>query len=720
MFAIRTVVAALLGCALAGNAAAARPLIIEESSIIQSPDPAIYPSFGFEVATNGEEALIAGFDDKTNVEVWQYYVLLYRKVNGQWVFQRVLQHHEHFYDSYSYPVQFALRGNLAVVALAGGPNLWRRTASGWQQLGNLGGLTEDVELEGNRTAFSVGEPWDAYVADINSDGTFTRTYLPGQPRSPDDEHWGGPVDLSGNRVIIATPDTWDLEPQEIPIYERSTAGTWGLLAKLQVPYGVPGLGGPVALRGDDAIVDASGGAYVWRLPNFYSPVDRLQAVDNLGNDVAPSYREIEKSGDFVFVHQPSSDRAVSVINVFRPGSSGRYEHVAVLAAKNGVSLRGSFDISGNTVMADGNDQAVHVFELPADFSTPAPRYENFDNGASGWTPQPGAQFTVASGSNRVYRQSNTNGDARSLLGGTDWRDQGIEADIRPTEFVGSDRWVGLITRYQDAQNFVYVTLRSSGTVQLKRLDDGAIREMARAPLAVTVNRSNRVRLESVGGVHRVYVDGKLLLDVDDDTEIQPGQAGIAMYRARADYDNVVVTPSPHTTIFARNFDNEFQVGRWRLTGAGQWSASGGVFAQNSVGGDARADIGTPTDDQVVRATVRPIAYAAPSGTSERWTGLMARYVDERNYYYVSLRSGNTLSLRKVINGTITPLASLPFPVTLNTPYRVRLEAVSNQLRVYVNDVLRLQATDGSLARGSGGLVTFKAAAHFDNYDAYQP
>lgn len=99
---------------------------------------------------------------------------------------------------------------------------------------------------------------------------------------------------------------------------------------------------------------------------------------------------------------------------------------------------------------------------------------------------------------------------------------------------------------------------------------------------------------------------------------------------------------------------------------------------------------------------------------------MARYVDERNYYYVSLRSGNTLSLRKVINGTITPLASAAFPVTLNTPYRVRLEAVSNQLRVYVNDVLRLQATDGSLARGSGGLVTFKAAAHFDNYDAYQP
>lgn len=114
MFAIRAIVATLLGCALAGTAAAARPLIIEESSTIQSPDPAIYSSFGFEIATNGTEALIAGFDDKADPEVWQYYALLYRKINGQWVFQQVLQHLAHEYDSYSYPVEFAMRGDLAV------------------------------------------------------------------------------------------------------------------------------------------------------------------------------------------------------------------------------------------------------------------------------------------------------------------------------------------------------------------------------------------------------------------------------------------------------------------------------------------------------------------------------------------------------------------------------------------------------------------------------
>ena len=131
---------------LAAAATQARPIVIEESAVIASPDPAIYPDFGFEVATNGEEALIAGFDDVTDYEVLQYYALLYRKVNGQWTFQRVFHHVEHYYDSYYYPVQFAMRGDLVIAALGGAPHAWRRTGGSWQALGRLGDLSEDVEL----------------------------------------------------------------------------------------------------------------------------------------------------------------------------------------------------------------------------------------------------------------------------------------------------------------------------------------------------------------------------------------------------------------------------------------------------------------------------------------------------------------------------------------------------------------------------------------------
>jgi len=85
-----------------------------------------------------------------------------------------------------------------------------------------------------------------------------------------------------------------------------------------------------------------------------------------------------------------------------------------------------------------------------------------------------------------------------------------------------------------------------------------------------------------------------------------------------------------------------------------------------------------------------------------------------------LRSGGTVSLRKLVNGTITTLVSAPLAVSLNTQYALRLEVVGNQLRGYVNDNLLLQATDSSHAAGIGGLMTNKAAAQFDDYIAYQP
>ena len=150
------------------------------------------------------------------------------------------------------------------------------------------------------------------------------------------------------------------------------------------------------------------------------------------------------------------------------------------------------------------------------------------------------------------------------------------------------------------------------------------------------------------------------------------------------------------------------------------NCSPGRCGENSIGGDARATIGTPTDDQVVQASVRPIAYAPASGTQERWSGLMARYTNDSNYYYLSMRSGNTLSLRKLQFGAITTLATAPLTVNLNTAHTLRLEAVGDQLRGYVDGVLAVQATDGSLTDGSVGLVTYKAAVNFDDFDAYQP
>jgi hypothetical protein len=725
---VRTTLALAIACTLLTAPAFSRPIIVEENATIANPLPADYPYFAGEVATNGDYAVALGYQDASFAdggdENLHYAALLFRRVNGAWAFDHVLEKFDKGYDSYSWPVNYAMKGNIAAIANGHSLGFFQLGAAGWTAVPGGHYLVEDVETDGQRVLSGTGGPdsgfrWDGEVFERDASGAWQSTMLTGQPRGNDDEYWGGPVDLEGNYAILGTPYTYDGEPQEIPIYHRAGFLNWPLLGKLQVPAGAGSLGGEVALRGNDAIVDAYGGSYVWHLPNVDYPEDRLQAIDS--TSLEPNYftRTLEKGNGVVCVSAWSPDRGVRVINVFKPDANGKYQHVAVLVAKNGVDLRESFDIAGNTIIAGGADNRAHVFELPASFTTPAARYDNFESGAGNWSQQAQAQFTVAaSGTNHVYRQSSLAGDARALFTGASWRDQAIEADVRPTEFSGADRWVGLITRYQDASNFTYVTLRSSGTVQLRRVRGGTVTELARAPLTVALNRTYRVRLESIGSNHKVYVDGKQLLDVDDATAAQTGSAGLAMYRARADFDNVIVSPSPHTSIFKNDFSAH--TGGWDLNGQGQWQLQSGALGQNSIGGDARALIGTPTDDQIVQASVRPTAYAQASGSQERWTGLMARYTNTSNYYYLSMRSGNTVSLRKVYLGAITTLATAPLTVNLNAAHTLRLEAVGNQLRGYVDGVLAVQATDSSMTSGSVGLVTYKAAANFDDFDAYQP
>jgi hypothetical protein len=714
----------LLGAAAASHA---RPVVIEESASFTSPLPQEFPRFGYKVATNGEYALVNGFrEEPSPSESWVYGALLFRRVNGEWQFDRVLEQYQHFVDSYSFPVNFAMKGNLAAVALAGHHRIYALESGTWVRQDFSGDYTEDLETDGVRVLAGVNG-WDGLVAERDAGGIWRSATLAGQNRCCDDEFWGGPVDIDGDNAVLGTPYPYDLEAQEIPVYLRASTG-WLLRGKIQVPDGVYRLGDSVGLRGNHVFVNHFTGPFIWNV--FYltsPPIGRLQSLDayTLGGGGGGT---IEKSGDHVFIMKGSPDRREGVIEVFRALVNGSepYEHVATLVTKDRTQIGGSFDVAGRTVMAGGVG-TVHVWELPESFATPpTPRYDDFESGSGAvWNASAGSQFAIvqsnaASGQvNRVYRQSSAAGDAQAVLSGDSWGDQAIEADIRPTFFNTADRWVGLATRYADAQNYYYVTLRASGSVQLKRMVGGGYTTLATAPLAVAANRTYRVRLESIGSAHRVYVDGRLLADVRDSAGSRTGNAALLMYQARADFDNVIVAPSARTTMFANDFASE--EGDWSFTASGQWNrTSAGTFAQNSIGGDARAAIGTATDDQVVATRLRVTAFAPPAGSQERWIGLSARYRDTGNYYYVSLRSGNTLQLRRLQAGQITTLGSIPVTVTPGAWHALRFEAVGDALRVWLNGALVLQVRDSTHQAGRSGVVTFKAAGEYDDFVAYQP
>jgi len=63
---------------------------------------------------------------------------------------------------------------------------------------------------------------------------------------------------------------------------------------------------------------------------------------------------------------------------------------------------------------------------------------------------------------------------------------------------------------------------------------------------------------------------------------------------------------------------------------------------------------------------------------------------------------------------------VPFTTTPNVAYRVRFEAISSSLRLYINDTLRVERQDGTLSTGRYGLITSNASADFDNFRAVRP
>jgi hypothetical protein len=707
------------------GAAHARPVIIEESATLTAPQTgATYVNFGFVVGTNGEYALSVGAHPTVSGYIGQTFdALLYRRINGSWVFQRILLRGSRLDSDWSYfPVLIGMKGTLASVVLGeeARATIFRFNGVDWVTAGTGAHLHDDVSIDGERILYGV-EGWNGHLFEPNGTGGWTSYSLRGQPRCCDDEFWGGPVDLLGDRAILATPYTWLDEPQEIPIYQRYEGAGWNLRTKLQVPAGLFRLGGEVALHGENALVTARSGPYVWNSSNnFTTPTDRLQAVNAYARNADTI--TFAKDGNLLLASAFDPDLGFNVINVFRPDDSGRYEHVAMLKLKAGAGLNGNLEVDGNTVIAGSNGSA-YIFDLPASLTAPESRHENFESDyGTNWTPGPGSRFTVVrpSAVNRVFRQTSMIGDAHAVLGDTTWVHQGIEADVKPFAFGCADCWAGLATRYSDPQNYYYVTLRHSGSVQLKRMRNGVFTTLASAPLPVPLSRTYRVRLDSIGGMHRVHINGRLLLTATDTGPLVPGNAALIMYKAQVDYDNVSVSPTPRTTIFADDFATTDGFGDWTHNGPGQWGKANGAFAQNSVAGEARALIGTPTGDQFVSARVRPVAFAAGTATQERWVGVIARYRDERNYYYLTLRSGNTLSLRKLVNGAITTIRSVPATVNVGSWYALRLEVKGSALRAYLNDTLVIQATDTTHVNGRVGVMTWKTAAEFDDYVAYQP
>jgi hypothetical protein len=722
-------VVSVLVTLLLGATAWARPAILQSTETIPSPDPT-YTYFGNGLAIDGDWAIITGEkveDPNDEFSAITQAAFLFRRLNSRWVFQRMLVEQQ-TYVGYTGPSGLAMREGIAVVLLGGlyifelsGNDYVARNVSGTGE-----GLGSDIGISNRRILLGAGDcAWNGTILEFSTANNRWQgvTTLPGESKDGcDDEFHGGPVEISGDLAWVSGAG----------LFRRSGGTTWNPVPIWNLPAGQVWTGS-VTLDGTKAFLSGPGrtGTHVLNrdASGAWQVEDHLQTVNDM--DPPGGGWGAEPEGNLVFRASYDEPYVTLLIDVFQLNSDGRYVHSGQIISKGSENAGlGGFASSGRRLLIGHGNGPVSYLELPATLPTPpAVMQSTFNADAAGWTAVSG-QFATATAQTssgnpgRVYRQNSITGEAIATLNNSDWTNQAVEADIRPTQFSGSDRWVGLATRFIDSANYYYVTARSSGSLMLKRKVNGVFNTLASTPLSVAINTDYRLRLEAAGDRLRVFVNGAKVLEAHD-AALGHGRAGLITYMARADFDSVVVTPSPSTPIYADRFYN-FNSADWDETPAGTWLAPvfddlGGGYSfglrQTSVTGDARIATGVPTDDQVVQFTAIPRSFAAGN---DRWFGVMARFVDASNYYYMTVRSSNTLSLRKLTNGVVTVLATVPLTVSAGTSYALRLEAVGNQLRGYVNGRLLLEATDSGHARGMGGAAMFKTSADFLDYRAYQP
>ena len=147
---------------------------------------------------------------------------------------------------------------------------------------------------------------------------------------------------------------------------------------------------------------------------------------------------------------------------------------------------------------------------------------------------------------------------------------------------------------------------------------------------------------------------------------------------------------------------------------GQWAYDSSTeyqgFRQTDTSGQAFAIKGEVMQDQSVAVSGRLDQFASTDPVS--WYGVIARYADANNYYYLSARSSNQLQIRKVVNGVTTVLKAVSYTTVPGKYQTLTLTVIGNELTAMVGDVVMARAIDNDITEGRFGFGTYRASAGF--------
>ncbi len=441
----------------------------------------------------------------------------------------------------------------------------------------------------------------------------------------------------------------------------------------------------------------------------------------------------------IAITTPSDGASIKGIVSVAADATDDRDVVGVQFKANGADLGAEdrtapFAIEWNTVPATEGEYALTavVRDREGNTATSAPVtvtvrnaiFDTFENGnAEGWISDGGTWIVNNEAGTHVYRQTNPGLTAlRSVRAETNWTDQVVEADVTLRAVTGNNRFFGVLARHGDTpNNYYYLVLRTNNSIELKRIVNNVAANIAPPVTAfpVEIGTTYRLRLEVIGSTLKGYVNGELKIQ-GTDTSFTSGPGGLLTYFSDVAFDDVHIDPTPNSPVLAADdFEDDDSEG-WTTT-AGAWSVAlegdNHVFRQTDASGVARAQIvGAHGDRQIIEVEMKPLGF----GDADGWSGLTLRHVDAANHYVVALHSDGTVALRKVEAGVVTTLGTSAAAIEVNAWQALRVAAVGESLKVYLNGRLILQASDASFPAGSVGLVTSSASAEFDELVVVAP
>jgi|GEM_PF-1697590 len=349
---------------------------------------------------------------------------------------------------------------------------------------------------------------------------------------------------------------------------------------------------------------------------------------------------------------------------------------------------------------DSGDDEAHATLVFAD------DYE--DGNADGWTVQKGDWSIEAEDGNSLFKlpaKSAVQLEGQLQAGETTWSDYIVEARVKAYSNGVSGYASGIAARMLDANNMYLFRLHwSLNNAQLLKKVDGVWTTLGSSEsMPLALNQWYRLKLKVQGDRLAGYVDGIKVIDYTDNT-LPAGAIGVRTYNQVSAFDDFKVWQLPK---YATLFDDSFEDGltdHWVIE-SGDWSVDAEdtslALKQHATTGEAIAHSGESSwTDYAVAADFKYLNESTIISS-----GLLARYGDADNYYFLRLFSDTSkIQLLKKVNGTASVLGEASAVVNAGTWYRLKLETIGDRINVYMDGTRQISVTDGSLSQGKIGLL----------------